>query len=427
MSEIYNENVEETNKLDENSNRYRRVKKALFGDPSGKIKTFAIISPENPLGIKGSDDQELKDRFLKWSDNKSAYNKEKTDELKTELIKDRIKKTGDDALKYGHHTYVQLRGKYGEYENSFLILNLTLDDAKTIARDYGQESFFWGVVSDKENTPSVIGYYLTNNFGKTYRLVEVTNTIYDVSDAEDFFSKYGFKYRIGMREFGDDVPEVKDTKEFEESFDDNGTYASRALHRRNAYRDSVIENKSTRLKSALFDRTHKVRTFAIITAENPGGEQKTPEENKKLRKKFNDELKEFNLQYIKIRGRYKDTIGNGSLDENSVMIINLTLNEALYFAEEYGQESFFFGNDAGISYYEMGSNGKYEKVETTKRIENKEDADNFFSRFRNFKFSIYLDAFNKESTEINLEELDKSLDENRTLKSRIIHRRKSRK
>lgn len=413
--------------VNENSNRYRRVKKALFGDPSGKIKTFAIISPENPLGMKNSDDPEWKEKFARWTSNKALYNKEMLNSLKKDIAYDKIQSTGEKALKYGNHVFVQIRGKYGDYENTLIIFNLTLNDAKVIARDYGQESFFWGIVSNKEDTPSTIGYYLTKNFGKTYDLVEVTNTIYDESEAEDFFSKFGLKFRIGMREFGDNVPEVEDTKEFEESLDDSGTYMSRALHRRNAYKDNIVENKSTRLKSALFDRTHKVRTFAIITAENPGGEQNTPEKNKELRTKFNKELKEFNLQYIKIRGRYKSTVDNGTLDENSVVIINLTLDEALYFAKQYGQESFFFGNDEGISYYEVGSNGEYEKVETTKRIENKEDADNFFSRFRNFKFSIYLDAFNKETTEINLEELDKSLDENRTLKSRIIHRRKSRK
>ena len=40
--------------VDENSNKYRRLKRALFGDPSGKIRTFAIISTENPLGFKDS-------------------------------------------------------------------------------------------------------------------------------------------------------------------------------------------------------------------------------------------------------------------------------------------------------------------------------------------------------------------------------------
>lgn len=40
--------------FEEFNNRFKRVKNALFGDASGKIKTFAIISPENPMGISYS-------------------------------------------------------------------------------------------------------------------------------------------------------------------------------------------------------------------------------------------------------------------------------------------------------------------------------------------------------------------------------------
>ena len=38
------------------SERFKKVKRSLFGDPTGKIKTFAIVSPENPLGWKNADD-----------------------------------------------------------------------------------------------------------------------------------------------------------------------------------------------------------------------------------------------------------------------------------------------------------------------------------------------------------------------------------
>ena len=40
--------------FEESNNRFKRVKNALFGDTSGKIKTFAIISPENLIGISYS-------------------------------------------------------------------------------------------------------------------------------------------------------------------------------------------------------------------------------------------------------------------------------------------------------------------------------------------------------------------------------------
>lgn len=221
--------------LEENSNRYRRVKHALFGDPTGKIKTFAIVSPENPLGLKDSTEEEWRERFIKWSANKQKYNRDALTSMKQRLLADRIKKTGDAAMQMGGFNYVQIKGRYGDYENTFIIFNIPLADAKIIARDYGQESFFWGKVANTEDTNSTIGYYKTNDGCKTYNLVEITDTIYDASDAEDFFSKYGFKYRIGMQEFGDKVTPIVDTKEFEESLDETRTFISRASHRRSAY------------------------------------------------------------------------------------------------------------------------------------------------------------------------------------------------
>ena len=99
-----------------------------------------------------------------------------------------------------------------------LIFNLTLSDAKTIAGDYGQESFFFATVKEDKST---IAYYVTNDGCKTYKLVDVSETISDESEAEDYFSKFGFKFRINMREFGDEIPEITDRTAFEESFENS--------------------------------------------------------------------------------------------------------------------------------------------------------------------------------------------------------------
>ena len=124
----------------------------------------------------------------------------------------------------------------GNYENSFLIFNIPIADAKAIARGYGQLSFWWGKVNTTENKPSSIAYYETNNACITYKLVEVSDTIVSMQDAEDMFSKYGYKFRIALSYFGDDVEEPVNAGEFEESLKDSGTFLSRATHRRRAYR-----------------------------------------------------------------------------------------------------------------------------------------------------------------------------------------------
>lgn len=220
----------------ENSNNFRRVKKALWGDPSGKIKTFAIISPENPLGWKDATDDELKDKYLKWSNQKGQYNQEMRDKLKAELIPAKVTENGDRTLRIGGFTYVQIKGSYGDREKTFMIFNIPFEDAREIARSYGQESFFFGKVDAEYST---IGYYLTTNACATYKRIELSRTISTEDDATDFFSKFGCKFRINMREFGDNIPEVEDNGEFEESMNgENSTFMSRQAHRKNAYRKS---------------------------------------------------------------------------------------------------------------------------------------------------------------------------------------------
>ena len=230
-AEDYEVNVNET--LEENSNRYRRVKRALFGDDTGKIKTFAIISPENPLGWKDSDDETFKSEFLKWTANPKLYNKDKLAEIKSDELLHKIKKTGDITLKYGGFNYAPLKGKYEDTENSFIVFNIPYADAEAIARNYGQESFFFG----KPNASGTkISYYKTSDACKTYQLVETTSVVTNEADAENFFSKFGLKFRINMQSFGDDVESVTDIEAFEESFDEHRPFKSRAEQRRSAYK-----------------------------------------------------------------------------------------------------------------------------------------------------------------------------------------------
>ena len=139
------------------------------------------------------------------------------------------------ALKLGNFTYTPLKGHYGNAEKSYIIFNLTLADAKVLAKDYQQESFFYGKTFGKGEN-STISYYLTRNQGETYDEIEQSDTITLETDAEDFFSKFGIKYRINMNEFGYEIPEVKNKVHFEESLNEKRTFLSRARHRKDAYR-----------------------------------------------------------------------------------------------------------------------------------------------------------------------------------------------
>lgn len=193
----------------------------------------------------------------------------------------------------------------------------------------------------------------------------------------------------------------------------------------------IYENPNSRVKQALFgDSSGKIRTFAVLSAENPMGMKNSSAENNKNTTELKSKLKELGVQYVPIEGKY------GNI-EHSFMLFNIAREDAQYLAEWFEQESFFFGingSPATLIYYETSESdpSKYRKVEESKNITNESDADDFFSRHGDFKFKFDLDYF-KESVKviaskiINEDALEKSIQENRTMKSRFIHRLNSRR
>jgi hypothetical protein len=193
----------------------------------------------------------------------------------------------------------------------------------------------------------------------------------------------------------------------------------------------INENPNSRVKSALFGvKSGKIRTFAVLSAENPMGKQWSASENNKNTRELKNKLKQMHIQYVPIEGKY------GNI-EHSFMLFNITRSDAQYLAEWFEQESFFYGintSPATLIYYETSSSDptKYRKVEENNRITNEYEADDFFSRHGDFKFKFDLDYF-RESIDricesiINEYELNISLEEDRTIKSRIIHRLNSRR
>lgn len=203
----------------------------------------------------------------------------------------------------------------------------------------------------------------------------------------------------------------------------------------------IEENSSTRVKRALFgDITDKIKTFAVLTAENPMGAEFTRSVNRERMDRLKKELALYHIQYTKIKGNY----GN---KENSLMLYNLSYKDALHFASEYGQESFFFArNDfpAIVTYYQTAYEPTedddlnnlvippetYEKKETSRNISNEKDAEDFFSRHGDFKFKFDMDYF-KESAEkisesiVNPQCLRRATSDNFTAHGRIMARIKS--
>lgn len=251
--------------VSENSNKYRRLKRALFGDKTGKIRTFAIISPQNPLGWKDSTEDEFREKFIEWTSNKNKYNKKALKSMKTSILKNVIEDTGEKTLRMGNFDFIPIKGSYGDKEKSLLILNLPFADAKILARNFGQESFFYG--KNKGDKNSEIAYYKTDNACKSYKLVEITDTISDQEEAEDFFSKFGLKFSIDMQEFGADVKPVINDGSFEESFNEDRNFMSRASQRKKAYLEEKTDESQEILDeiNKFIDDIYLLRKTSIMT------------------------------------------------------------------------------------------------------------------------------------------------------------------
>ena len=344
----------EIKRLEENSNNLDGVRGIVTQSPNSKIRTFAIISPENPLGWKNATADEFAEKYLKYTQAKGKYNAEAYQELKDKLkfnpekYTEKIENTGNKGLQISGLTYAKIKGKYGDRENSFIIFNLTLSDAKDIAHDFGQESFFFGKLTESGDKYQ-IGYWETSNSCQTYELIEVTETVsIEDKEAEDFFSKYGLKFRINMKQFGDELPDITNQELFDESLDEDRTFMSRARVR------SKMNNEQRGTQSDEFRLTEgglsriwqkeneEGRTFAII-----GSRDKDTSEDRynELLELVSDYIRKHRGSGYKIlEGKY--TYKNGGTGiEYSLFIDNIPLEDALEIANKINQESIIYKDE----------------------------------------------------------------------------------
>lgn len=178
--------------------------------------------------------------------------------------------------------------------------------------------------------------------------------------------------------------------------------------------DEAKARNFQKVKGILSGKNDLVKTWGIITAENPLGVNFPASVNAARDKALRTSLANKNLEYIKVKGKY----GN---PENSLFIINPSLKDMEKIASDFCQESFIFAvNTEGDSFvfdagyyeiemddeykdkvkdklidnpeYKMPKTFTYKKSITKNRIIDQKDADDFFTSIkthgRNFKFQI---------------------------------------
>lgn len=97
-----------------------------------------------------------------------------------------------------------------------------------------------------------------------------------------------------------------------------------------------------------------INTVGVLTAENPNGEQASQEFNQEAMEKLSQDLKSMNLGFRKIRGSF------GS-KENSLLIPNITRDEAVTLGKKYNQVSVIWGekqDDKMIFHYIESADGE---------------------------------------------------------------------
>ena len=181
--------------IDESS---KHKAKRLFNNPDymNKIKTFAIFTAENRDVVQMSRDQ----------------NRELNKGLKNDLSNRDI----ESSIISGRYSYYKVKGKYGNVENSFLIYNITLDDAKSLCAKNGQQSFIFGI-NDNGNLKFQF-WANASRSGYSYKKVDERDS-FDIldNDAENYYTQISrdFKFSIPFETFNvaiEDMVESINTK-----------------------------------------------------------------------------------------------------------------------------------------------------------------------------------------------------------------------
>lgn len=156
----------------------------------------------------------------------------------------------------------------------------------------------------------------------------------------------------------------------------------------NTMSENIQETSRRQKASAAMNGWNKnVKTMAILTSENPrfngfsDGDNKT---NSDRRENLEKDLKLGHFAWFPVKGQYEGK-------ENSYIIYNISLENALYLGQKFGQESIIFIDGSHCEYWEQQGDGKYSKTherDMSQRLD-MTNADDYFTQIsRAFKFQI---------------------------------------
>lgn len=162
------------------TSRFQKAKKAFLGQMKN-IRNFAIITPENPMGVASTstENSALCEKF-------------------------------ENSLKSGHYLFYKVRGKFnGNLEHSYMVFNVQLEQVKKWAceSEFNQQSFFFceSQYDEVHRKTGVKFNYWSRKPGKknAFELIESTLEWIDFTNMDSEFTAIGrnFKFSIPLQCF----------------------------------------------------------------------------------------------------------------------------------------------------------------------------------------------------------------------------------
>lgn len=381
------------------TSRRQKAQKTIMGGRKQSVRTFAIISPENPMAKPASreDNTESRKKFIEW-------------------------------LKASHIPYFPLDGHYAGKENSFILYNVDFDTVSYVGMQYGQQSFIY--VRIGENGKYVYEFWEHDKPNAPYRKTKEEDRYVDATNDDDMYSKISrdFKFRIPyvfehaciLKAIVEQrIPdEAEREHRLNTAVNEGYSGRNRFMARGFLYGDRVDEltrhEKRRNEKNAenLFRKGRSgyngVRCFGILSAENSDSKSAGRQQNKRASKSLSDTLKSLHYAFVPQIGHF------GGNDERSYFIFNIGLRELMFYAGLYEQTSFFFctlqpDGEVLSQYWEkqdiakkLSKDNPYVMKEETTDWIDASNAENYSVIGKHFKYTIPLSIF---------EEVDRAITE----------------
>jgi hypothetical protein len=315
----------------------------------------------------------------------------------SEINNDRIRKM-ISQIKASGYSYTPVYGGFIEnigtedeenvYERSFVVYNKKRDGSEgdmndlvkfgqALAKQYNQDSF---LVKANGQKPK----YITKDGNIDMEFSGNTS-------FNDFSQEYFTDLHKNTEKYSN-VSNRKPTRfSYTESYINPGPQCYSERHVRSLNGEVFLSETSRRQKAqqAVNGKLNNLRSFAILTSDNPMGKKLSSAENSSRYESLMKDLKLGSFIYFPVKGKYNDI-------EQSVIIYNISLDDAIWLGDTYEQESIIFcipnisDKTVHYEYWERNNVGSPLKktIERDEYIDATDDRDMFTQISRKFKIRI---------------------------------------